>query len=89
MPRRDLTALSGTRVASLLTLVPAVATLLSISNGAGRPGSGGAPVAGAVLHDDPLRRPEFAPLQYPIVHCVADARPVVLPSSRRTTQPLS
>ena len=41
VPRRDLTALSGTRVASALTLVP-VATLLPISSGVGRSGSGGA-----------------------------------------------
>jgi hypothetical protein len=41
VPRRDLTTLSGTRVASVLTLMP-VATLLSISNRFGRPGSGGA-----------------------------------------------
>jgi hypothetical protein len=41
VPRRDLTTLSGTRVASVLTLMP-VATLLSISSGVGRPGSGGA-----------------------------------------------
>jgi hypothetical protein len=77
VPRRDLTTLSGTRVASVLTLMP-VATLLSISNGVGRLGSGGARVASAVLHDDPLRRREFALLRYPIAHCVADARPIVL-----------
>jgi hypothetical protein len=41
VPRRDLTTLSGTWVASVLTLMP-VATLLSISSGVGRPGSGGA-----------------------------------------------
>ena len=67
VPRRDLTTLSGTQVASVLTLMP-VATLLSISNGAeGR---------GRAAH--PLQRREFALLRYPIVHCVADARPVVL-----------
>lgn len=77
VPRRDLTTLSGTRVASVLTLMP-VATLLSISSAVGRPGSGGARAAGAVLHDDPPQRREFALLRYPIVHSVADARPVVL-----------
>ena len=35
-------------------------------------------VAGAVLHDDGLQRREFALLRCSIVHCVADARPVVL-----------
>lgn len=41
VPRGDLTALGDTRVASVLMLMP-VATLLSISNRLGRPGSGGA-----------------------------------------------
>jgi hypothetical protein len=78
VPRRDLTTLSGTRVASVLTLMP-VATLLSISNGVGRPGSGGACAWRArscmtTASNDASSRCSGTP----IVHCVADARPVVL-----------
>ena len=64
VPRRDLTTLSG-------WWRPCCR---SWWEGRGR----AARAHGAVLHDDPLQRREFALLRYPIVHCVADARPVVL-----------
>jgi hypothetical protein len=76
-PRRDLTTLSGTRVASVLTRMP-VATLLSISIGVGRPGSGGARAwrAQSCITTPPTTRVRAAPV--PLVHYLADARPVVL-----------
>jgi len=63
VPRRDLTTLSGTRVASVLTLMP-VATLLSISSGVGRPGSGGARAwrARSCMRTPPTTRVRAAPL---------------------------
>ena len=78
VPRRDLTNLSGTRVASVLTLMPVGHLALDLRQvrkaGVGRR----VRVAGAVLHDDSLQRRESALHRYPIVHCVAHARPVVL-----------